>query len=223
MPTLKELWDKLTGMEADITGLKTKTPSSDPTALANEIAARAKLESDFTALKGDISKAIAATPPPAKDDADANPHAAAIDALEKAITVLKATSPAPEKDDKDTEDDAKAEGDADGADDAEAKECMAKKNFAGVKAVRERQLTRKSAYVPKMITKINAITTKKLVTAEISKLGIPMPLAMRKPGENPLRAEKSSRNRAHKLTASGFNDQPAVAALNSALGRVVRN
>jgi hypothetical protein len=34
-----------------------------------------------------------------------------------------------------------------------------------------------------------------------------------------LRAEKPSRSRAHRLTASGFSEMPAVRALNSALGR----
>lgn len=224
MPTLKELWDKITGMEADVTALKTKTPSSDPVALAGEIQARVKLENDFTALKGQLTAALAAVPPPKKEgEGDDNPHAAAIEALEKAITVLKATSPAPEKDDKDTEGDAKAEDDADAADDAEAKECMAKKNFLQVLAVRNRQFARKGAYVPKMVAKVKAITLKKDVTAEIAKLGIQLPLAMRKDGKSPLLAEKSSRQRAHKLTASGFNEQPSVAALNQSLGRVVRN
>jgi hypothetical protein len=220
--TLAEITAKLNellGLKDKVTALE--TGSATAAQLTAETEARKASESKVTALEAELAKVKAAAPP-VKDE-PAPDHSAAIEALEKAITVLKATAPAPEKDDKETEDDAKAEGDADSADDAEAKECMAKKNFAQVKAVRQRQLERKSAYVPKMIKKVNAITTKKAVTAEIARLGIPMPLATRKDGKNPLLAEKSSRGRAHKLTASGFNDQPAVAALNISLGRVVRN
>jgi hypothetical protein len=43
--------------------------------------------------------------------------------------------------------------------------------------------------------------------------------ATAKKSVNPLLAEKSSPQRAHKLTASGFNEMPSVAALNSQLGR----
>ena len=178
-----------------------------------------KLEAEIKALK----PAAGTPPPPKEDDKDANPHADAIAALEKAITVLKATSPAPEKDDADTEKDAKAEDDADTADDAEAKDCMAKKNHFQVLAVRSRQFARKQAYQASMTKKIGALTLKKAVTAEIAKLGMAQPLAMRKDGKNPLLSEPSSRARAHKLTASGFNELPQIAALNAALGRNVRN
>ena len=222
MPTIKELWENLTALAADVTALKSKAPSSDPTALANEVTARLKLESDFTALKGEFNKALAAVPPPEKG-ADENPHAAAIAALEKAITVLKATAPAPEKDDKDTEDTAKAENDSDTADDTEACAARTAKDFSKVLAIRTAQFSRKQAYVPKMAAKISAITLKKSVTAEIAKLGILLPLAMKKDGKNPIREEAPSRSRAHRLAASGFNEMPAIAALNSSLGRAVKN
>ena len=222
--TLAELAAQITGLSGKLSALEADKATA-ATALAAETTARTGLEAKLTEVTAELARVKAATPPPGKgtEDPDANPHAAAIEALEKAITVLKATSPAPEKDDKDTEDDAKAESDADSADDAEAKECMAKKNFDQVKAVLERKFARKSAYVPKMIAKVNAIAIKKGVTAEVAKLGIPMPLAMRKDGKNPILAEPSSRGRAMKLIASGFNEQPAVAALNASLGRVVRN
>lgn len=221
--TLAEIAAKLTGLTDKITGLETDKATAS-TALAAETTARTAMETKLTEVTAELAKVKAATPPPAKEGAtDENPHAAAIDALEKAITVLKATSPAPEKDDKDTEAEAKAEDDGDTADDAEAKDCMAKKNFFQVLAIRSKQFSRKQAFVSSMTKKVSAIQRKKEVTAEIARLGIPMPLAMKKDGKNPLLSETSSRQRAHKLTAGAFNEQPSIAALNQSLGRVVRN
>lgn len=223
--TLQQVWDKLVGVESDVTALKTGTPKAEAESLNKEIEARKASDAKVLALEAEIAKLkpVAGTPPPPADDKDANPHADAIAALEKAITVLKATSPAPEKDDKDTEDSAKAEDDADTSDDAEAKDCMAHKNHFQVLAVRSRQFARKQAYQISMTKKVNAIGLKKAVTAEMAKLGMQAPLAMRKDGKNPLLAEASSRSRAHKLAASGFNEQPAIVAMNAALGRNVRN
>lgn len=221
--TLAEITAQITGLTGKLNALEADKASATA-ALTAESTARTALETKLTEVTAELAKVKAATPPPAKDDdPDANPHAAAIDALEKAITVLKATSPAPEKDDKETEDDSKAEADADGGDDAEAKECMAKKEFFKVLAIRSKQFSRKQAFNVSLTKKINAIQRKKDVTAEIARLGIPMPLAMKKDGKNPLLAEKPSRQRAQKLTAGAFNEQPSIAALNASLGRVVRN
>ncbi len=220
--------EKIEAKLAELFGMKEKvdkleTTSATSAQLTAEIDARKASEAKVLDLEAKLAKVSAGTPPPPADDKDANPHADAIAALEKAITVLKATSPAPEKDDKDTEDSAKAEDDADTSDDAEAKDCMAKKNHFQVLAVRSRQFARKQAYKDAMTKKVGALTLKKAVTAEIAKLGMAAPLAMRKDGKNPLLTEKSSRQRAHKLTASGFNEQPLVAQMNQALGRTVRN
>lgn len=222
--TLAEILAKVTGLEGKITALETDKATT-ATALAAETTARLATETKLAEVTAELGKIKAAAPPPPanKGEPDENPHADAIAALEKAITVLKATSPAPEEDDKDSKEDAKAEDGADTADDAEAKECMARKDFPKVLAIRQKQLDRKQARVPVFAKKIQANFMKKSIVAEAAKLGIPLPLAMRKPNENPLRAEKSSRGRAHKLTASGFNSDPTVAALNTALGRAVRN
>lgn len=219
------MWDKLTGQETEIAALKAGAPKADAETLNKEIEARKASDAKVLELEAQVKalKPVAGTPPPPADDKDANPHADAIAALEKAITVLKATSPAPEKDDKDTEGDAKAEDDADTSDDAEAKDCMAHKNHFQVLAVRSRQFARKQAYQISMTKKVNAIGLKKAVTAEMAKLGMQAPLAMRKDGKNPLLAEASSRSRAHKLAASGFNEQPLIVAMNAAYGRNVRN
>lgn len=221
--TLAELAAQITGLSGKLTALEADKATAT-SALAAESTARTALETKLGEVTAELAKVKAATPPPAKEGAaDENPHAAAIDALEKAITVLKATSPAPEKDDAETEGDAKAEGDADSSDDAEAKDCMAKKEFFKALAIRSKQFSRKQAFNASLTKKVNAITRKKEVTAEIARLGIPMPLAMKKDGKNPILAEASSRQRAHKLTAGAFNEQPAIAALNVALGRTVRN
>jgi hypothetical protein len=212
---------ELLGLKEKVTALEGS--SATAAQLTAEVEARKASDAKVLELEGKLAKVSATAPPPPADGKDANPHADAIAALEKAITVLKATSPAPEKGDKDTEGDAKAEDDADSADEAEAEDAMAKKNHFQVLAVRSRQFARKQAYKDAMTKKVSAITMKKAVTAEIARLGMAAPLALNKDGKNPILAEASSRRRAHKLTASGFNEMPSVAALNAQLGRAVRN
>lgn len=231
MPTIKDLWDKLTGMEADVTALKSKTPSTDPVALTKEIEARVKLENEFSALKAEMLKAVAGTPPPPKkgDGDEENPHAAAIDALQKAITVLKATSPMPAKDEE-KDDDMKAEDASDMTDDEEAKSCATAKDFSKVLAIRSAQFARKSKFVSAQAAKPVAKkafdeAVKKGVINQIAAMGIPM-LTMRNPDEDDLRKQKPATAKeadihARALVRRGFNEQPAVMALNAQLGRKV--
>ena len=99
--TLAELAAQITGLSGKLSALEADKATA-ATALAAETTARTGLEAKLTEVTAELARVKAATPPPGKgtEDPDANPHAAAIEALEKAITVLKATSPAPEKDDK---------------------------------------------------------------------------------------------------------------------------
>ena len=195
--TLAELAAQITGLSGKLSALEADKATA-ATALAAETTARAGLEAKLTEVTAELARVKAATPPPAKgtEDPEANPHAAAIEALEKAITVLKATSPAPEKDDKDTEGDAKTENDADTADDAEAKECMAKKNYAQVKAIRQRQYDRKLAFIPRFAEKVNAKVIQKKVIAQLASLGMKTPLALPVAGQNGATKEDAARAQA---------------------------
>lgn len=218
--TLAEITAKLTGLSADLESLKADKASAQ-SALAAEVEARKGLETKLSEAQAELAR-IKAAAPPAKDDNEEASVNDAIKALENAITVLKGIAGQGASQEKDDEE--KAEDGADAMDDEEAKKASASKNFRKVLAIRAAQHERKKTFAAKRGEKVQAAKIEKIVTekvtAQIASLGIPAPLALNKDGKNPIRAEKpDGRKRAHRLIATGFSEQTAVASLSASLGR----
>jgi hypothetical protein len=216
---------KFTGLDAEMATLKASLTTS-ATALSTEVQARAALEIKLKASESlataqaatiaELTKAAAAVPAVDPDEEKGKSDAQGM--LEAVLEFIKGLIGTPGADDPD----AKADGDMDAAEDTEAKNALAKGHKAVAVAIRAKTVQRKvKAFQKNFIPKA---ALPKEVAKQISALGIPAPLALNKDGQNPIRAEvPDGRKRAHKLIASGFNEQPAVAALNLSLGRNVRN
>jgi hypothetical protein len=219
--TLAEILAKVTGLETQINADK----QAAATALAAETQARAALEAKLTEANAEIARVTALAPPPAKKEGEGEVDPPdikdAIDTLEKAIANWKKIAGAEGSDD----DESKAEDSSDMANDEEAKAAMASKKYSKVLAIRSAQAIRRQAFAQKRQT---AKAIQAGITKGIAALGIPTPLALNKDGANPLRAQKptdlrSALKHSHAMISGGFNEQPAVAALNKELGRAVRN
>lgn len=214
--TAQEILAKVTGLESRFTNLE-----ADKVALQSELKAesnsRKTLEASLAVAQAELAKIRAAAPPAKEDGEEEKTVTDAIKALENAITVLKGIAgqgEAPAEGD----DEAKAEGDSDMSDDMEAKKEASAKNWKNVLAIRNKQFSRKQLFASKRT--VTTAKVEKMVVDRIAALGITTPLALNKDGKNPLRAQKpDGGKRATALVRNGFNEQPAVAALNQMLGR----